>query len=214
MMVIPVVLSTRTFSSQTACQRYFSQMLSDAVLDQEFWNVDLMALLQNHPSAASKIGVGVRRFVARRNIGRVPGFYLIRNDGSEEDFSIKVCIKGPRSHKEQVNLALRLAIEPQKRRFREKTFRGVCEVTGKSILRKELQIDHIKRFEILVDEWFSEEGVGFLNVGVREVASGEGVEMAIEDQKISWQSYHRANATLRCVSKEFNLSRKSEKIGD
>lgn len=59
----------------------------------------MLGLLRQHPRSSQKIGCGVRDIVVGRYIGGDRCFFLIRTDGSVEDFSVPRClgIKNPRN---------------------------------------------------------------------------------------------------------------------
>jgi hypothetical protein len=61
----------------------------------------LFGLLDRHPGAAEKIGVGVDHFEIARGAKQVGagwiatrGFYVVRVDGSRDDFSFMKCVRG------------------------------------------------------------------------------------------------------------------------
>lgn len=54
--------------------------------------VFLLAALKRHPEASIKIGCGVRGFEVRSADYGTQCFWILRIDGSEEQFSYKFCI--------------------------------------------------------------------------------------------------------------------------
>lgn len=52
----------------------------------------LAEALSRHPEARGKIGSGLRRFEVRAAKYGTQCFWIIRSDGSEEDFSYKKCV--------------------------------------------------------------------------------------------------------------------------
>lgn len=52
----------------------------------------LYALLTHHPRSTQKIGCGVRAIVLHEYIGRTRCFFVIRTDGTAEDFSAGRCV--------------------------------------------------------------------------------------------------------------------------
>lgn len=68
----------------------------------------MAAMLRQHPRAADKIGVGVAGIVAHRYIGGSRCFFVVRVDGSAEDFSARKCCGGsdpPRSARVRAMMA-------------------------------------------------------------------------------------------------------------
>ncbi|MEA3009666.1 MAG: hypothetical protein QOJ91_1358 [Sphingomonadales bacterium] len=91
----PVILSTRTFATQGAAQTYFSEMLArytpgDRVLPEDA--ADLEQLLQRHPKAASKIGVGIDHFELQEAEYETQCFRVVRVDDTWESFSYHPCV--------------------------------------------------------------------------------------------------------------------------
>src|SRR5207247_325445 len=81
--------------------------------DQEF----LLDLLAMHPESGEKIGEGVDHFEVRKN-GSTVGFWIVRSDGSDVDFSFYKCLRAP-SHEEEVRGAMRAAVVEQKYNVRD-----------------------------------------------------------------------------------------------
>lgn len=91
----PVVLSTRTFAKQGDAMTYFSDMLhryapGDRVSPED--SAHLEQLLQRHPKAASKIGVGIDHFEVQEAEYDTQCFRVVRTDGTWESFSYKPCV--------------------------------------------------------------------------------------------------------------------------
>jgi Protein of unknown function (DUF3223) len=95
-MAKPVTIGNRTFDTKGAARksilavrdRHPLQAPIDG-LDHEF----LLDLLNKHPRAVEKIGVGVKHFTVEKNKGGTHGFYISRVDGTRDDFSIDNCLK-------------------------------------------------------------------------------------------------------------------------
>ena len=74
----------------------------------------MLDLLQHHPHAQEKIGVGIKRLRVQEPPG-YPGqrcFWIERTDGSRIDFSYRQCLQ-PASPWIDLTSAMRLAIAPQ-----------------------------------------------------------------------------------------------------
>lgn len=96
-----IVIDTRTFEKAGDATVFFSEMLNrysigDTISDIDA--LDLKAVLQRHEERSEKIGIGISHFVVSLPPdykGRC--FWLVRTNGTQEDFSIKHCL-GPRSY--------------------------------------------------------------------------------------------------------------------
>lgn len=106
-MAKPVDIGTEHFPTKAAamarCQEilyaYPGQPGSGAGQPQEVTDpahvAFLTALIKRHPEADRRIGSGIAGFKVQVNpqgTGNTRCFYVIRTDGSQEDFSIKKCL--------------------------------------------------------------------------------------------------------------------------
>lgn len=119
---------------------------------------DLSALLERYDSAITdappKIGSGVVGFVRRLNRGpgyTSPGFWVIRTDGSETDFSFYTAVEGqPKSEAYEFADACRAAVSNDLRAAKKRHFdrygdaqgRVLCDLTDASISFDEAHLDH------------------------------------------------------------------------
>lgn len=55
---------------------------------------DLLALLDRHANREKKVGVGIDFFRVDADFYGGKCFWLVRKDGSEEDFSFRRCVTG------------------------------------------------------------------------------------------------------------------------
>jgi len=70
----------------------------------------LFGLIKNHPDFYSKRGVGIKDFFIKKTAWGSMGFWILRNDNSETDFSYKQCLT-PRTKLQEIKYACRTAIE-------------------------------------------------------------------------------------------------------
>ncbi|GAX82585.1 hypothetical protein CEUSTIGMA_g10011.t1 [Chlamydomonas eustigma] len=92
----PVKLGYKNFTSGNEACAYFKSIMNSAPMDvnlNEYEAKALHDLLKNgHPHAAKKIGEGLAGFQVRRfNEAGALAFYVVRKDGSSEDFSYLKC---------------------------------------------------------------------------------------------------------------------------
>ena len=103
----------RSWTTQTAARRHFKLMLAryedgDVITGSEDHD-DLLALLVRYDmlelSEQSKLGTGIERFERHLNRGEgysSSGFWAVRTDGTETDFSYITAVKGaPKSVAQQ-----------------------------------------------------------------------------------------------------------------
>jgi hypothetical protein len=206
------LIGTREYKTKTAAQEAIREVLyryepGEVVTlpdDQEF----LADLILNHPNPGSKIGVGIDRFEVRDNWG-THGFWIIRTDGTETDFSFVKCLHAP-TRQQTVRVALRRAVMDLMIQFREAALRdgpAVCPITGDPIDDFNAHVDHYDpTFYELADAYVAERG-GYDAFRVLDTADGVfGRRLADSLAEAAWQTYHETHANLRLVSKKANLS--------
>jgi hypothetical protein len=112
---IPIDVGCQHFASQKDATNYIREILwahkpGDYVIASQ-WIDDLTALLNRHPEAGQKIGVGLRAFLVDKDESGSQCFWLERTDGSRTDFSFHACIKGqPRSVEKEFPAACRYRV--------------------------------------------------------------------------------------------------------
>lgn len=210
-------IGNQEFPNKTKAKAFFKAMLGRyrpgmRVSDQDFPN--LLALLERHHEAAQKIGCGVAAFEVRLNF-KTQGFWALRRDGTETDFSYLTCLDGEPPAKLQVCRALRHLISPDIRAARDAIFadsvgnRVACAETGQMLDVTEGHMDHRPPwvFDAIVAEFLAQEGVTFEGV---EIASGRDGQMVPElvDRAFGqrFRDFHNRVADLAFVKASVNLS--------
>ena len=172
----------------------------------------LLDLIEWHPNRAAKVGAGVRRFEVRRNTGMPSvGFFVVRIDGTDTDFSYNECIS-PSSHRGKVIKAMRYAIIDQVMGVADSAFADGgpvrCAITGRPLHhRSEAHVDHEDPTFIELATAFAESVGGFEVIEYTDVNGIAGTRLTNESQADRWRAYHHANAKLRVVSVQANLTR-------
>ncbi|MEE4075177.1 DCL family protein [Pseudomonas viridiflava] len=166
----------------------------------------LHLLLELHPDAQRKIGVGVDHFRIDRNELAGRGLRVVRLDGSNDSFSYKRCITGvTQSHHGKVCEALRFAVRPQLDDFRARLVWPVaCAITGEEIAHvNDLHIDHKVAFWRLLERFCHEERIDLPSLAVM----GNGVTLALVDHAITeaFVAFHLINAQLQPASRLANV---------
>jgi hypothetical protein len=194
--------------TKKARKAYFSNILNTAKIGERLaeHHEDLLSLLQEHPAADEKIGAGVLAF----KVDLVPpyysrGFYILRTDGSVDDFSYIICLNGRPSKKQKAKRAFRNEIFLQIDAFRRETFASgtsSCAITGGVIDNASAEIDHAppNTFAKMMADFLS--GHGFKADDVDAISHDGGVTYCIVDVDLrrAWQEYHAVHARLRAVS--------------
>lgn len=173
----------------------------------------MLDLLRRHPDAEQKIGCGASEIY----VGETPAyhtrcFFLIREDGSETDFSYLECIRAT-PHANKVRLALRYAVDPQILAYKQAAFATtdvvICPDTGERLVFATAHADHRAplTFERLVELFLAAEGLVFDDIEV--IPSTDLTyrdELADPALVARWVAFHQSHAQLEIVSATANLS--------
>lgn len=173
-------------------------------------------VLERHPQAADKIGVGIETMAIRLNpVYGQKEFYLIRLDGTSTDFSFERCLT-PRTALADFKSACRVAIVPDVLAFKNGFWdrQGAapfhCPFTNEELFFDSCHIDHQppNTFDQIVMSFIREYGI---DVNAQELDGAKmdnSFQLRIANPMIEKQfiQYHKEKATLRVVSKTANLS--------
>lgn len=207
-----MIINNNEFKTQKEALEYYKTILNSHNINEIIptYFDDLYELLCRHPHANEKIGCGVESFMIKPDGYGNKCFWLIRVDGTIEDFSYIMCVKGKDiSNDMKFRKACRTTIRPQIIEYRKLYFNGniyaKCEVTNKQIEISTCHVDHIEPmyFETIVSNFIKD-----LNIDVDVIKfDTSGTECKFIDNTISniWYNYHLKHAKLRCVDKQFNL---------
>lgn len=207
-----MIINNIEFKTQQEALEYFKTMLNSCDMNQnipEHYD-DLYDLLCRHPHAMEKIGCGVESFMVKSDGYGHKCFWLIRVDGTIEDFSYITCAKGKDvSNEVKFRKACRTAIRPQIVEYRNNYFNGSqlakCETTNKQINIALCHVDHIgpMYFETIVTNFINE-----FNINVNTInydTTGTTCRIMNVELLRNWVEYHKRHAKLRCVDKQYNL---------
>lgn len=207
-----MIINNTEFKTQKEALDYFKNILNQCnineIIPQHF--DDLYELLCRHPHAIEKIGCGVESFMIKPDGYGHKCFWLIRVDGTIEDFSYIISVKGKDITNElKFRKACRTAIRHQIVEYRDKYFDGKlyakCEKTGKEIELSTCHVDHIEPmyFERIVSMFINE-----YSIDVDKITyDTTGTTCRLMDSELlrNWVEYHIKYAKLRCVDKQYNL---------
>lgn len=178
----------------------------------------LLALLERHPDAVQKIGVGVKRFYRGRTDFPTDCFWLERIDGTATDFSYQTAIKAKgKSLYQEFAEACRAAVREELidakgeffKKHGDKEGRVLCELTGEKISIYESHIDHAKpmTFEVLVRTFISAKGIEIRRSMLTEPADSQFQTSFVDDDlREEFRRFHKETVNLRIVKSKVNLS--------
>jgi hypothetical protein len=219
----------RAWGSRGEAISYFRHLRDrqtlNAPIDDPSDHDDLLALLERYDltitDGPTKIGVGVDRFETRINVtngGRNVGFWAVRRDGSETDFSfIRAINEAPKRGIEQLSDACRGAVsaELQTAKIRYFTLHGddqgrvPCSVTGDLIHEHSAALDYVERsFAELIRDFCGSQGweEGIPRGIISESADAQTTTVFTSaNHANAFREFHRAEARIRVVRKRGNF---------
>lgn len=214
----PVTLGEYKFESKKEAKQFFADILNAVPLGTRLSGEDfdyVLALLLNHPNASQKVGAGVDAIkVDRGDYAANRCFHVIRNDKTEEDFSIGKCIDGEHSDFHRLCVACRKAVEKDVRDFKQKYFdehgnregKVKCQEGGERISFTEAHVDHRVPFTFSSIVHYFVQAKGLDVRSVQYLAEGKyGNELADESLQALFRDWHKQNAKLRIIARTRNL---------
>lgn len=225
-MVKSVTLSNgKTWRTQTSALDHFKAMLAKYEDGETIDNIedhdDLVSLLERYDQlelgGPEKIGAGVDHFERRRNRGEgyaSSGFWAIRADGTETDFSYPKTVKGvPTPILEQYYAACRSAVGADLAALKQRQFDHfsnedgliACDVSGTLVSFAGAQLRHARPyFGDIVSEflrlkgWSKSDLVELLTVSADAQLS---TSFRNEVHASEFREFHHSKAILHIVSK-------------
>lgn len=228
----PVVLSNgRKWASRDAALEHFRNLrdryeLETPIADPNDHD-DLCALLDRfdsgNSSGPSKIGCGISHFKTRENYangGKTIGFWVVRTDLSETDFSFVKAVSLPPADpdaefvdacRESVYEMVAAAKDSHFATFSDSNGRVPCEVTGELLTNFEARLDYAPTgFRDIVwgfrvaQGWETAVPHGIVTVG----ADAQTITTFIDIKAMGlFRAFHSQNASLRIVAKSLSQSR-------
>jgi hypothetical protein len=182
-------------------------------------DVDALAeLLKGHPRYLEKVGAGIDHFEVRQ-LWKYPGFWIVRVDGSETDFSYLKCLNPPASPRTNLSDALRWVVRGdimlQRSFLKDDDGLIPCAVTGKRLKPGDGHMDHFpKTFESIVRDFLETNSLQIDEIQIKPSEDGRiGSKLANTELAREFRAYHNQAATFRFVCPEINLkgSRRARK---
>lgn len=228
----PVVLPNgRQWATREAAIEHFRNLRDryelETPIDDSIDHDDLCALLERfdagNSSGPSKIGCGISHFITRENYahgGKTVGFWVVRTDLSETDFSFVKAVSLPRANpdaefldacRESVHEILAASKDAHFAAFSDSNGRVPCEVTGELLKNFEARLDYAPlSFRDLVWDFRVSEGWenaiphGIVTVG----ADAQTITTFIDIEAMGkFRAFHNRRASLRIVAKSLGQSR-------
>lgn len=230
-MAKPVVLSNgREWRTQSAAEAHFRELRDryelKVPIDDPQDHDDLAALLERYDTAivegVSKIGAGIHHFEVRMNYipgrGSTRGFWVVRTDGSETDFSFIAAVKGtPKPEAQSFADACRSAVADDLQRAKTSFFaehgdasgRVPCDITGELISPEDAHLDHAyPKFSHLVITFRAARGwhEGVPAGIVSQSQDRQTITTFVDEATAqAFRDFHRRAADLRIIKKGKNL---------
>jgi hypothetical protein len=177
----------------------------------------MLEVLEYHPKYELKIGVGAKAMYVKQNptYKNTRCFWIVRQDGSETDFSFQECLKETPQRKRFLN-ACRAAVEADKQAFKRKFFDHLgdetyyCPYTNEPLNFIGSHVDHRAphTFEKIVEGFISENAIDVSRVKINGSEEDNAFQDTFADKDLErlWVDYHRRHADLQIVSPKANLS--------
>lgn len=217
---LPIQIGDRTFPYKKDALAFFKEMLSRYRDRQTVEGEDaelLFSLIERHPEAVQKIGVGIKRFY------RFPAeftscFWLERHDGTKTDFSYisAANAKAPSLYQEfaeACRCAVKVDLETSKnehfRQHADESGRVPCDITGELIAKHESHLDHKKpmTFQVMVRTFIAAHGIEISREMLTAPADAQfQTEFVDLELRGKFVDYHRRAADLRIIGTKQNLS--------
>lgn len=176
---------------------------------------DIMNLLETHPRAKEKIGVGIDKVRIAKVQYNTKSFELVRNDSSTEFFSYTKRINAPKTNFTKFREACRQAIQDDLRSvkldyFEKNSKKGQvkCQESKELAKYEELTVDHRQpnTFSVIVDRFIELNNLDLEKIEYTQVDGGQN-ELKDDKLKQEFRKYHQDKANLRIVKKNLNLGR-------
>jgi len=213
-----IEIGEREFATKKDALNHFKTILNSYEFGQNLNKDDLkdiLDLLESHPNAKEKIGVGIEYVRIAKVQYNTKSFELVRTDGSTEFFSYTKRINAPKTDFTKLREACRQAIQEDLRNVKlayfdrfSKKGQVKCQESGDLAKYEELNVDHRQpnTFSVIVDRFVELNKLDLKKIKYLQIDGGPN-ELADENLKEEFRQYHRDKANLRIVKKSLNLGR-------
>ncbi len=217
----PVIIGNKEFKFQKDALAFLKDMLNSHRANKTIEGNEhelLLAVLERHPEAVQKIGVGVARFYKAPTEEGTSCFWIERTDGSKTRFSYPTAVRAKgKSPYQEFKEACRNSVKADLVETKEAFFnehgdeegKVPCEVTGEKIGIYESHLDHKKpmTFQVIVNTFITAHSVD-ISLSSLSVAGDAQFETEFVDLKLKekFKEYHHKIADLRIINPTSNLS--------
>ena len=230
-MAKPVVIGSRSFRTQSSALEHFKALLHRHQDGQRVSDpadhTDLVALIERFDPVLEAVGEPTKgagqiaHFERRLNTGTgwsTSGFWIVRQDGTETDFSYIDAVKGKPKGRSQdfynacrqaVALDLVLAKKQAFAQYGDDQGRVECELTGKMVTIDDAHLDHAwPYFSHMVSGfraargWSRDIPDGIVSAPADGQTTATFVDSAVTE---AFRAFHHDQAVLRILSREANL---------
>jgi len=213
-----IEIGEREFATKKDALNHFKTILNSYEFGQNLNKDDLkdiLDLLESHPNAKEKIGVGIEYVRIAKVQYNTKSFELVRTDGSTEFYSYTKRINAPKTDFTKLREACRQAIQEDLRNVKlayfdrfSKKGQVKCQESGDLAKYEELNVDHRQpnTFSVIVDRFVELNKLDLKKINYLQIDGGPN-ELADENLKEEFRQYHRDKANLRIVKKSLNLDR-------
>lgn len=231
-----IEIGARRFSTQSSALGHYKALLhrykDGARIESAGDHADLVALLDRYDPILEAVGEPpkgdgqIGHFERRLNTGTgwsSPGFWVVREDGTDTDFSYIDAVKGkPKGRSQDFYNACRHAVALDLIKAKKQAFarygddqgRVECELTGMMVTIDQAHLDHAwPQFSHLVSGfraargWSREIPDGIVSVPSDRQTSSKFIDDPISD---AFRSFHHDQAELRILSRTANLQAASK----
>jgi len=213
-MTKPLQIGRFAFARKMDAEAHIKKIFKEAVWGEPLAGEEhefVLSLLLRHPRAQEKLSGGLSHFTVNSNGYGYHCFYIHRPIGPAEHFSYIKSLRGEDDVRSLVLSALNRAIDDQIWTFRDTELakgEQYCPYTKLLITKDHYHVDHPDpTFLELHTGWLQQTGLKFEQIKISDGSGNEiGRHMTDDDQRTSWQNYHRTYARLRLLSPRGNLS--------
>ena len=214
-------IGSKTFATKKELQDYVQGVLYSVRKGDPLTGIALKVVdtvFRNHPNHEDKTQGQSYKIAARTSSGPLKQyreFYIIREDGTETDFSYKTALAGKTCKITHIKHALRCIVQQQQwdakteyfEKYQDNKGYVVCPVTNLKVKYKESHVDHYPiKFETIVANWFKENNLTSTTLGLQD-GGDNAMCMVVSDKALenSFYDYHETNAKYRVILAKANL---------
>lgn len=209
-----VVIGEQSFASFSAARDHVRTLLrayshGEHISPADF--VFMRAVLERHPDAAHKVGVGVSKIFVDRDRRGGRCFYLRRFDDTEDDFSFLQCL-GAKNPAADFRAACRTEIQPQIASHKHDRFAagtGFCDISGVPLDPRNCHVDHEppRSFVAILADFVELYRIDPANEPTDAFdAKNTAKHLTCVSTRNAWTDYHRAHAKLRLLDPDVHRS--------